>query len=223
MPTSQQHPRRRGTSEKRSILLLVVLPAAFLLATAGCLFPSQEYRPVSHYDINIEQEIAGLDSPLPYTIRIGQFTAVGPYDKRMLYRKSEHRVVHDEYNRWIQPPAQLAAQAFYRGFSQAEAFNNVSMSPAAETDLILTGNILRWETTPDLQADIEISLQIRNAESSKPILHRRYHQKNDLDNTTPEAFAAATANALRDIISHSLQDCKEKLQENPKKTLNPKP
>lgn len=188
---------------------LLSFGAAAILAgtlTGGCLFPSQNYKPVTFYDISLEANPPASYRTRSTNIALSQFQTVGPYGKRMVYRKTEHRLVQDEYNRWIQPPEDLARQAFYNALTDSKMFTTVILGTNTKTDYILTADILRWETTPDLKASLGISVQIMAADTRRIIFNRRYHHTRKLAEATPNAFADAASETLSAIIKDHLQD-----------------
>ncbi len=176
------------------------------LFLTGCLVPNQSYQPVNHYDLTTDAELRPLPLNVGASVEIGRFDTVGPYGRRMVYRKGRHRLVQDEYNRWIEPPDQLTRHAFYRMLANSNAFKSVSMPPAPDADLRLEGTILRWETDPELNAVIELNIRLLILGPDKLIMSKHYTQTEKLDEAGPTHFAEAASAAMMQIIQHAASE-----------------
>lgn len=198
----QSH-RHRLTSPLLSFGAAAILAGAL---AGGCLVPSQDYKPVAFYDICLDTNPSASYDTRSATIALSQFQTVGPYGKLMMYRKTKHRLVQDEYNQWIQPPEALARQAFYNALNDSKMFATVIFGTNTNIDYVLTADILRWETTPDLKAALSISVQVMAADTRRIIFSQRYHRTGKLAAATPDAFADAASQTLSAIIKDNIKD-----------------
>jgi len=184
-----------------------------ILLCGGCALSRNPYQPVAYYDIRPEApEQKPGSAPLALTLQVRRFDMLGPYRTRMVYRKSEHRLVQDEYNRWIQPPEQLIEREFYRVLSASGRFRRVVTHMGAEADLMLSGTVLRLETGPDLTAHVQLSLRLEEPGEGNVVLSKQYEVMQPLRDQTPEGFADAVSLALEKIFAGALEDIAEAAQ-----------
>jgi ABC-type uncharacterized transport system auxiliary subunit len=182
----------------------VAVAAAVLLA--GCALTTNPYHPVTMYDVRIPLPAARPGDPINLAVQIEPFAALDAAGTRMVYRKAEHRVAHDEYNRWVQPPADLVAAEFYRGFAASRAFREVLAPADTGGEFCLSGTVSRLEVDVALNAAVRLDVRIRDARSQRLVMNRAYDETEPLTAATPDAFADAAARALARIVQQVLED-----------------
>lgn len=181
-----------------------ILVAGMILA--GCRLPQPRVRAVSHFALNADTASTPEMRRSSANLEIGRFDTIGPYDHRMVYRKSPTKLVRDEYNRWIEPPERLLRHAVYRALVETDIFETVSPVPVPRSDLRLDATILRWETDPDLNAVIEVNVRLTAVDTDAVVMTRYYVQTQKLQSATPEHFADAASMAVQHIIRNAMTD-----------------
>jgi len=193
----------------RSLLLLAI--AATL---SGCL-SARKLQPIQTYDMQTRFSAAQLSSgdkaplhvfPIPV---VAQFRMVGPTETRMLLRSSAHRLVHDEYHRWAQPPEKCIAREFQVALRRR--FEGVARSGKGEARLY--GDILTVEVTPARSAHLAMELRLVDGMQGHALLWKLYERVETIKKAEPEAFADAMSAALESIIDEALCDMAKVLEE----------
>lgn len=191
-----------------NILRILATGVAMVLA-GGCMLVPEEYQPTTYYDLKTAPATESREPVTGYTsLAIGRFQTLGPYQTRMVYQKSPHHLVRDEYNRWILPPDELVAREYYRNLAAAGMFKRVHPVMHNDADLVLRGVILRLEATPDLKAAVTVVIRIeeRGKNGNLVLVSERYSETQPIQSTDPEAFASASSTALSRIIARTLRD-----------------
>ena len=186
----------------RSLLLLL----AAALST-GCL-SSRKLRPVQTYDMQTRfsaaqsppdgKEVAKVDT-VPV---VAQLRMLGPSETRMLSRSSAHRLEHDEYHRWVQPPEKCIARELHMALRRR--FGGVTGSSKGEAQLY--GDILATEATPAGSAHLAMELRLVDGRQGNVLLSKLYERVEAIKTPGPEAFADAMSAALESIIDEALGD-----------------
>ena len=180
-----------------------------LAVLTGCALLREKFEPVSYYDLSAPGAVAAAPDAtgaLP-SLRVTRLDMLGPYAGRMTYRKTEHRLVHDEYHRWVQPPRDLLTRELYRRLSGSGRFRQVlSPNAAGQENLRLAGTVLKLECTPDLAAELHLVLTLEHADDGRLLFDRHYEDSEAFEEPTSEAFAEAASTALERIVAALIKD-----------------
>ena len=187
-----------------SLLLCVV---TFL---TGCLSP-RELRPVHTYDMQTRfsasmpgsatvsggQAVTNVDT-VPV---VAQFRMLGPGGTRMASRSSAHRLEHDEYHRWVQPPEKCIARELHLALRRQFG----GFGPSGKSEARLYGDVLAVEITPARSAHLAMELRLVD-DRERVLLSKLYERVESVKRPEPEAFADAVSAALESIIDEALTD-----------------
>ncbi|MCF7853367.1 MAG: ABC-type transport auxiliary lipoprotein family protein [Candidatus Pacebacteria bacterium] len=185
---------------KRCWILLVFL-------AGGCLGPTTRSTSVSFYDLRTTVTVQTAHPRSSLSVGLGRFLNAGPYNERMVYRKSAHPFVEDDYHRGVQPPEDMMSREPYNAMAKSELLDDVITQGAMDADLYLTANIITFEVDPELNAVIQLAASLRRVDTSETLLSNVYEQKEALAERTPEAFAAAASRAAQRLLTRIVQDC----------------
>ncbi len=182
----------------KTILLIAVL-AVGSLAAGGCkgwLLGDDNYHPIKYYSLTAPE-------PLPYQdvdINVHIMRMLTGSTTKMRYRKSDNRILVDDYNKWCNSPETMLQQYLQL------AFSNDGSKPieSKRNSYVFAGTITLFEIMIQEQkviigVDYKIVAEEEDTvfcESSR-ILSASYTEQN------PEAFAAAISqvcNKLSRII-----------------------
>ena len=184
------------------------MKAAFLLPLLllnGCL-SSQPFQPISYYDLAaIAPPIPAPGTPAPVTLRIGSFARAGTFGRRLIYRKSSHRLVEDEYHRWVDRPELLVERQFLRGFHDSGRFAHVLPASLNGASWELRGTLIELEADPDLQAHVRVAIHLASLDTGEVAYTWQYHQFRGMSEAEAEAFADSAAQALDAIIREAIE------------------
>ncbi|MFT5130022.1 MAG: ABC-type uncharacterized transport system auxiliary subunit [Rhodothermales bacterium] len=187
---------------KAALLLL-------LLLLSGCL-SSQPFQPVAYYDLAaLTPPIPAAGTPAPVTLRIGSFASASTSGTRMVYRKSEHRLVEDEYHRWIDRPELLVERQFLRGFHDSGRFEHVLPASLEGADWELRGSLIELEADPDLRAHVRVAIHLASLKTGEVVYTWQYHQIRELSGANADAFANSAAQALDAVIREAIDHVAE--------------
>ena len=182
-----------------------------LLCTAatltGCLSP-RKLQPIHTYDMQTRfsaipstsggKAVMNVDT-IPV---VAQFRMLGPAETRMLFRSSGHRLEHDEYHRWVQPPEKCIAREFHMALRRR--FGGADRSSKGEARLY--GDILAAEATPARSGHLAMELRLVDGARGHLLLSKLYERVETIKEPEPGAFADAMSAALESIIDEALGD-----------------
>jgi ABC-type uncharacterized transport system auxiliary subunit len=122
----------------------------------------------------------------------------------MIYRKSAHRLVEDEYHRWIDRPELLVERQFIRGFHDSGRFEHVLPASLEGAAWELRGTLIELEADPDLRAHVRVAIHLASIYTGEVVYTWQYRQTRDLADASAEAFADSAAQALDAIIREAI-------------------
>jgi ABC-type uncharacterized transport system auxiliary subunit len=182
-----------------------ILTISLLLLLSGCL-SSQPFQPISYYDLAAPAATPPtVKIPIPASLRIGHFATAGTFGTRLVYRKSSHRLVEDEYHRWIDRPELLVERQFLRAFHDSQRFAHVLPATLDGANWEIRGTLIELEADPELRAQVRVAMHLADIQTGEVIYTWQARQSRQMDSATAEAFAKSAARALDAIIGEAIE------------------
>jgi ABC-type uncharacterized transport system auxiliary subunit len=163
-------------SARRFLPFLVAIP--FLLAACG--LPARSHVPVRYYNIEVAPSPSSSPASRPTlkALAVARLSSPSRYRDRIFYRAKNHAAGYYEYDRWVEPPAELLTRIITRALQDAR----VARAVARETllrhaDLVLAGEVVRFDTVRDKRqwmAECEIHLVLKDIRTRTVLLAQRF-------------------------------------------------
>lgn len=99
----------------KKIAMWLSVIGMMIFGCCGCIFTAREQLESRVYDLALGE--SGQSQKL---FHVARFVNNSPCRGRMLYRKNGSRILHDEYNRWVQSPENMLQRYLTMQFPLAE-------------------------------------------------------------------------------------------------------
>jgi ABC-type uncharacterized transport system auxiliary subunit len=138
-------------------------------------------------------------------------------DDRIAYRTSPYRLDYYEYHRWSAPPGLLVSDFLRSAYAKTGEFDRVVRELEPEAQVILSGRVIALEEIDRTElhwfGNVEIELELRDADTSRVLWSTRIHERESLDERSPEGLARATSRALRRAVARTAPEIARAAQE----------
>lgn len=194
-----------------------VLHAALAIAVAAGLAACSFTRPPverATYDLAPARGAAPGASAQSVALKVKPFRTAPPYDGReFLYRKADGQLVADFYNGFAAGPGELVTAATTEWLKGSGLFGAV-LEPGISADAAyaLEGSVLavygdlRDGKRPAAVLDLQAYLVRSGLDGRELILDRRFSERVDLPDASPEALAQGFNEALARILGRLERD-----------------
>ncbi len=180
-----------------------VWPAVLCLLLGGCLGRG-EFVPVRYYSLD------GPPSSLPQsrrtwdlTLGVRPFTAATRYGERMLYRRSEVEVGFYDYDRWVEPPAEMVTHTITEMVRAVGLFRQVvEVEHVQLSAWILSGELLRFDDVRDAnprRAECWLWVELVRARDEQLLWSQVIKASVPVGGESPAAFARAMRQAVQQV------------------------
>jgi ABC-type uncharacterized transport system auxiliary subunit len=153
-----------------AVLLLVPL-------VTGCtiLPPSAPLKEVAYYIIDPALPTERQSSPPDLVLAVQPLSSAPRYEERILHRDANGAAGYHEYDRWIEPPAEMLTQAVIKTLRAAGVARTVVDGRLVRhPDLVLEGHVTRFDQSyadPGSQkAACELELVVKRNEDGRMLL-----------------------------------------------------
>lgn len=193
--------------------LNLLLCAAFLFITAGCINLKQPSINVDYYQIEYRPMNLPAPEPLDVVVGVRSFKIAAAYDHdRMVYKEDTFERQTYYYHRWITNPAEMVQNALLKDLQHSGNYRAVTPVPgSAVWDYEIQGfihEIYESNLSKDWEAviDLEITLIKTPPTTSKKkvLFQKNYRTTVTSDSKDPKAVVAAMSSAVQ-VISIELQ------------------
>jgi hypothetical protein len=194
--------------KKKLLQLFYVLSITgiLLLFVNGCLWGlgQKPYTAVNYYDLATPPQIVLKKVQAKFI----PLASTEPAKYKMVYRDSDCRMILDDYNKWIQPPAMLITR-YLQG-----AFKQNGITPKG-SELIISGNIFMFRI--DLQkntASLGVNYVIKTSldDVDKVVFQNSTVFSHKFAKQAPENFVKAMSKCADDLVI-TIQKNIEKIQQ----------
>lgn len=169
----------------------------------GCLKLGQNEAPAIHY-YSLEPApttVPQAKRTWPVTLGVRPLTAGTRYRDRMLYRPSNVEVRFYEYDRWVEPPAEMVNRLLTEMLQGSNLFQQVASADDVQPQAwILSGEVLRFDevrTNTTRHADVSLALELRRARDERLLWSDILTATQPLPGNTPEVLAQAMSRAVQ--------------------------
>lgn len=194
-----------------------VLHAALAIAVAAGLAACSFTRPPverATYDLAPARSAAPGSAARSVALKVKPFRTAPPYDGReFLYRRADGQLVADFYNGFAAGPGELVTAATTEWLKGSGLFGAV-LEPGISADAAyaLEGSVLavygdlRDGKRPAAVLDLQAYLVRSGLDGRELILDRRFSERVDLPDASPEALAQGFNEALARILGRLERD-----------------
>jgi cholesterol transport system auxiliary component len=194
-----------------------VLHAALAIAVAAGLAACSFTRPPverATYDLAPARGAAPAAATKSVAVKVKPFRTAPPYDGReFLYRKSDGQLVADFYNGFAAGPGELVTTATAEWLKGSGLFGAV-LEPgiSADATYALEGAVLavygdlRDGKRPAAVLDLQVYLVRAGLDGRELVLDRRFSERVDVPDPSPEALAKGFNEALARILGRLERD-----------------
>ncbi|MFW6164465.1 MAG: ABC-type transport auxiliary lipoprotein family protein [Planctomycetota bacterium] len=198
--------RKSQTADRK---WLAAALCAALPALAGCLWPERSYVQVTYYSIDPALRAAPSETPPDLALAVRAVESASRYHERILTRGDGHTVEYLEFERWVEPPAEMLTRALRRGLSEAHVSGVVADERLLRRpDVVVDGKLTRFDLVrgkAGWSAACELELVVKHADRNRVLAARRIAVTKAADASTVEAFVAAMNAAVADLVHQATE------------------
>jgi len=182
------------------------VPLAFALAilalsVTGC----GAARPNKYYEIAIPGDLAGdppASSVYPVTILVGPLSTSHLYrEDHIVYSSSGENMGTYEYQRWVEPPAEMIQDVIYRTLRSSNHYRSVlSLRSSTRGDYLLHGHLYDFKEIngSSMAGRLNIELELRDTKTGTTVWTHLYNHDEPVSGKDVSAVVAAlNRNVLR--------------------------
>lgn len=211
-------------SPRRLALCLLPLP---LLLTACGLF-ARSYVAAHYYTLDVEPELPAAAEPAVNALAVARLSSPSHYRDRIFYRGKDHSAGYYEYDRWVQPPAELLTRVLSRALRGARVARAVARDTLLrDADLLLAGELVRFDIAirgpRDYVAECEIQLILTDTRTRKVLFAERFAATSPVRKPTvpvvrpkAPAMVAAMNQAVGEVVTKATAALAKALADLPK-------
>lgn len=195
-----------------------IISSTLLLLLAGCTLVPRPLKPVRYYSILPPAAAApkAAAGPQERVIAVRLLDAPPRYRERIFFRREGHAAGFHEFDRWADPPAEMATATLRRtlqaaGLAAAVADERLVRRP----QLVLEGRLTRFDEVQgrDLwSAECEIEIVLKRDDGGV-VLYTLLAASHDARAKTTAAFVEAMNAAVADVAAHAAEAVKKALED----------
>jgi ABC-type uncharacterized transport system auxiliary subunit len=187
---------RKSSKRRKTMKPSLSLAFGLTLFVVGCGLSQRPFVPTHYYSIDLQPPAPSpAAKPVDCLLAVRAFDAASRYRERILYRKAGPAAGYHEYDRWVEPPAEMVTAAFRRAMGAAGVARVVADERLLRrSDLVLDGRVTRFDEVqgdPQWAADCEIELVLRQAEDNTVLLATRLAANRPAKEKTTVSFVEA--------------------------------
>jgi ABC-type uncharacterized transport system auxiliary subunit len=183
------------TSSGRHIsAALISAVALFCVLFAGC----GAARPCSYYQLTPPGSNAADAPPAnvyPVTILVGPLTSSHLYrEDHIVYASNSENMGVYEYQRWVEPPAEMIQDVIFRSLRAAGRYRSVeSLRSSARGDYLLHGHLYDFEeiSGSPMSARLTLQLEMRDTKTGQTVWTHLYNHDEPVSGKDVSAVVAA--------------------------------
>ena len=196
---------------KKSLILLM----GITLSLAACLNFKQPRNKIEYYTLEYTSPFVGDYRPLPYAIRVDQFSVSPIYNSnRIIYRDKSFKRQAYAYYKWRANPGDFVSYFLNRDMKKAGLFKAIlSRNSSVPSSYLLEGTVddfFELDGENDWQAVLSVSIVLmdeQEADISKKILFQKtYHASKPCQRKHPRALAQAMSMAMSEVSGKVIKD-----------------
>lgn len=190
----------RGTS-KIAVGAMIVFPVALVLATlSGC----GSTRPIKYYQITYPTAAAPPSEVIDTIVMVRSFEAAHLYlDNKMVYGMDSLEMGTYQYQRWVEPPAEILQDSLVRGLRASGRFKGVySLRSDINGQFILGGHLYDFKEVDGsaIVARLSYETRLRERKSGATVWSHVYsHDEPASDKSMPAVVQAMDKNVQRSV------------------------
>jgi len=178
------------------LCLLALLP--------GCLLPERSGVEVSYYSIDPRPPIQPVAKPAALSLAVRPLDSASRYEPRILFTDGGPTVGYTEFERWVEPPAEMVTRAIRRGLSGACVTCVVADDRLVRRpDVLVEGRLTRFDQVRGKDAwsaTCELELVVLLADRNRALVAQRFAVTKPAKEPTTAAFVEAMTAAVADIV-----------------------
>jgi len=202
---------------RRFLAVLVMLAVL-----GGCLLPKRSYVATSYYSIDLPLPEAPARKTADLSLAVRALDSASRYQERILFRNGGPTVGYHEFERWVEPPAEMVTRALRRGLSGACTTCVVADDRLVrQPDVVVEGRLTRFDQLrgeEQWSAACEVELVVKMAEKRRVLLARRIAVTTPAKDKTTAAFVEAMNAAVADLVAQAADAVDKALADHIKKT-----
>jgi ABC-type uncharacterized transport system auxiliary subunit len=173
---------------------LISAVALFCFLFAGC----GAARPSSYYQLTPPSSNAADAPPAnvyPVTILVGPLTSSHLYrEDHIVYASNSENMGVYEYQRWVEPPAEMIQDVIFRSLRAAGRYRSVeSLRSSARGDYLLHGHLYDFEeiSGSPMSARLTLQLEMRDTKTGQTVWTHLYNHDEPVSGKDVSAVVAA--------------------------------
>jgi len=193
----------------------VTLLLCHTLSLAACLNLEQPKNKIEYYTLEYDPPAMGHHQPLPYVIRVQQFSVSPIYNSnRIIYRDKSYKRQAYTYYKWQANPARFVTYYLSRDLQESGLFKAVlpadgRFAPAflvagTVNDFMESDGENTWEAV--LSVSIAFMDEQETDISQKIFFQKTYRTSKPCRQKNPQALAAAMSLAMSEISGNIIND-----------------
>ncbi|HNT44096.1 MAG TPA: ABC-type transport auxiliary lipoprotein family protein [Syntrophorhabdaceae bacterium] len=197
---------------------LYCVPLICLALIAGCLGRTKPPYVMDQYTLDYAPGAVTAGQPVQELIRVERFAVAPAFNStNMAIRKGQYRFETYNYSRWRVNPADMVAGFVLRDITRAGIFKGTySWYDSDLSRYILEGYVDEFcESSGKGLLSVRITLVDTKAKNpvEQVVFQRQYTQSAPMDDSSPDALAAALSAAMKEVSGRLMTDIAATLRE----------